>query len=115
VCLEQRNTQNIFRHYDLDVIEPFNRFMNVLIENLESKDVSRIMTYIDFINYNDFDFYFRDFTLNINPYINEFNKEMANWLIDYNTKIPHHSLLMKTPVQYLIENNPQCHMLWTST
>jgi len=47
--------------------------------------------------------------------IEEFNKEMANWLIDYNTKIPHHSLLMKTPVQYLIENNPQCHMLWTNT
>jgi hypothetical protein len=40
---------------------------------------------------------------------------MANWLIDYNTKIPHHSLLMKTPVQYLIENNPQCQMLWTNT
>ena len=47
--------------------------------------------------------------------IDEFNKEMANWLIDYNTKIPHHSLLMKTPVQYLLENNPQCHMLWTYT
>ena len=47
--------------------------------------------------------------------IDEFNKEMSNWLIDYNTKIPHHSLLMKTPVQYLIENNPQCQMLWTNT
>ena len=47
--------------------------------------------------------------------INAFNQEMANWLIDYNTKIPHHSLLMKTPVQYLFENNPQCHMLWTNT
>jgi transposase InsO family protein/transposase len=47
--------------------------------------------------------------------IDEFNEEMANWLIDYNTKIPHHSLEMKTPVQYLIENNPQCHMLWTNT
>jgi len=30
--------------------------------------------------------------------IDEFNKEMANWLIDYNTKIPHHGLFMKTPV-----------------
>lgn len=86
VCLEQKNTQNIFRHYDLDVIEPFNRFMNVLIENLESKDVSRIMTYIDFINYNDFDFYFRDCTLNINPYVNEFNKN--KYAIDkFNNKI----------------------------
>jgi len=41
-----------------------------------------------------------------------FNKKMAYWLIDYNTKIQHHSLQMKTPVQYLIENNPQCQMLW---
>jgi transposase InsO family protein len=47
--------------------------------------------------------------------IDEFNKEMANWLIDYNTIIPHHSLFMKSPVQYLLENNPQCHMLWTNT
>ena len=47
--------------------------------------------------------------------IDEFNKQMADWLIDYNTKIPHHSLFMKTPVQYLLENNPQCHMLWTNT
>lgn len=47
--------------------------------------------------------------------IDEFNKELANWLIDYNTKIPHHSLLMKSPVQYLLENNPQCHMYWTNT
>jgi transposase InsO family protein len=47
--------------------------------------------------------------------IDEFKKEMADWLIDYNTKIPHHSLFMKTPVQYLLENNPQCHMLWTNT
>jgi len=35
-----------------------------------------------------------------------FNEKMTNWLIDYNTKIPHHSLLMKTPVQFLIQNNP---------
>jgi len=47
--------------------------------------------------------------------IDLFNKKMAYWLIDYNTKIPHHSLQMKTPVQYLIENNPQCQMLWTDT
>lgn len=47
--------------------------------------------------------------------IDLFNQEMANWLIDYNTKIPHHSLQMKTPVQYLVENNPQCQMLWTNT
>ena len=40
---------------------------------------------------------------------------MADWLIDYNTIIPHHSLNMKTPVQYLIENHEECRMLWTNT
>jgi len=47
--------------------------------------------------------------------INEFNKKLADWLIDYNTKIPHYSLNFKSPVQYLIENHKECHMLWTYT
>ena len=59
-----------------------------------------------FVDYND-DLLFSDIDL--------FNQKMADWLIGYNTKIPHHSLKMKTPVQYLIETNPQCHMLWTNT
>ena len=59
-----------------------------------------------FINFHE-DLLFTDIDL--------FNEYMANWLIDYNTKIPHHSLNMKTPVQYLIENYPECQMLWTNT
>jgi len=47
--------------------------------------------------------------------IDLFNQYMANWLIDYNTIIPHHSLQMKSPVKYLIENHSECHMLWTNT
>jgi len=47
--------------------------------------------------------------------IDLFNEKMADWLIDYNTIIPHHSLNMKNPVQYLIENHHECHMLWTNT
>jgi len=47
--------------------------------------------------------------------INLFNEKMAEWLIDYNTKIPHSSLGFKSPVQYLFEHFPECHMLWTST
>ena len=47
--------------------------------------------------------------------IDLFNEKMANWLIDYNTIIPHHSLQMYSPVQYLFNTNPQCHMLWTNT
>lgn len=59
-----------------------------------------------FVDYND-DLLFSDMDL--------FNKKMADWLIGYNTKIPHHSLQMKTPVEYLIETTPQCQMLWTNT
>ena len=59
-----------------------------------------------FVDYND-DLLFSDIDL--------FNEKMADWLIAYNTKIPHHSLQMKTPVQYLLETNPQCQMLWTNT
>lgn len=47
--------------------------------------------------------------------IEEFNKEMASWLIDYNTKIPHHSLGLKAPVEYTIQNYPECQRLWTNT
>ena len=59
-----------------------------------------------FVDYND-DLLFSDIDL--------FNEKMADWLIEYNTEIPHHSLQMKTPVQYLIDTNPQCQMLWTNT
>ena len=33
--------------------------------------------------------------------IDLFNLKMSHWLIRYNTIIPHHSLNMKTPTQYL--------------
>ena len=59
-----------------------------------------------FVDYNE-DLLFTDIEL--------FNQKMADWLIDYNTIIPHHSLNMKNPVQYLIENYNECHMLWTNT
>ncbi len=67
-----------------------------------------------FINFNE-DLLYLDIDL--------FNQKIADWLIDYNTKIPHHSLKMmksrrnedKTPVQYLLENHSECHMLWTNT
>ncbi|BAF69839.1 integrase core domain-containing protein [Nitratiruptor sp. SB155-2] len=47
--------------------------------------------------------------------LQEFNKKLAKWLIDYNTKIPHHSLNLKSPVQFLPENHYECHMYWTYT
>ena len=39
----------------------------------------------------------------------------ANWLIDYNTIIPHSSLNYNSPVKYLLENHFECHMYWTYT
>ena len=47
--------------------------------------------------------------------LNAFNQKMAEWLIDYNTKIPHHSLQLLSPVQYLIQQQPECHIWWTYT
>ena len=40
---------------------------------------------------------------------NRFNNNRANWLIDYNTKTPHHSLSLRSPIQYLIHQQPECH------
>ena len=47
--------------------------------------------------------------------LEEFNKHLANWLIDYNTIIPHSSLNYNSPVKYLLENHFECHMYWTYT
>lgn len=59
-----------------------------------------------FIDYHE-DLLFTDLDL--------FNEKMADYLIDYNTIIPHYSLQMNSPVQYLLNTNPQCHMYWTRT
>ena len=40
---------------------------------------------------------------------------LADWLVKYNSVRPHKGLGLKTPMQYIIENNPQCNMWWTHT
>ncbi|CUU82547.1 integrase core domain-containing protein [Campylobacter hyointestinalis] len=57
-----------------------------------------------FISYNE-DLLFTD--------INEFNRQMAKWLIDYNTVLPHTSLGYKTPIEYAIMRDKKCNMYWT--
>ena len=47
--------------------------------------------------------------------IAQFNRKLAHWLIQYNTVLPHHSLGLKTPVQFLIQHKPECHIYWTNT
>ena len=47
--------------------------------------------------------------------VNLFNELLADWLVKYNSVRPHKGLGLKTPMQYIIENNPQCNMWWTHT
>ena len=43
-----------------------------------------------------------------------FNRKLAEWLVQYNTVLPHHSLGLKPPVRWLLENHPECQRLWTN-
>jgi putative transposase len=51
--------------------------------------------------------------------IHEFNQELMEWLIWYNTKRPHWSLNLKSPMQYLLNllqlPLTESRMLWTDT
>jgi len=44
-----------------------------------------------------------------------FNRKLAEWLVQYNTVLPHHSLGLKPPVRWLLENHPERQRLWTNT
>ena len=37
---------------------------------------------------------------------NRINRKMADWLVDYNPKISHHFLELRSPIQYLISGEP---------
>ena len=49
--------------------------------------------------------------------INGFNRKLINYLLWYNTKRPHWSLKLKSPMQYIISklNQRESNMLWTNT
>jgi len=47
--------------------------------------------------------------------IDGFNRRLMHWLVFYNTRRPHHSLSLRSPVKYLIEKENFSHMLWTYT
>ena len=47
--------------------------------------------------------------------IDAFNEKLADWLVQYNSVRPHKGLGLKTPMQYIIENKPQCNRWWTHT
>jgi transposase InsO family protein len=44
-----------------------------------------------------------------------FNRKMAEWLVEYNTVLPHHGLGLKPPAKWLVENHPECQRYWTNT
>jgi len=51
--------------------------------------------------------------------LNDFNHQLMDWLIWYNTKRPHWTLKLKTPMHYLLEvlqlPLAESNMLWTDT
>ena len=49
--------------------------------------------------------------------IDAFNKAMMEWLLWYNTRRPHWSIGLLSPMRYIVKNltAEQSHMLWTST
>lgn len=48
---------------------------------------------------------------------NAFNEKLIDWLLWYNTRRPHWSLGLVSPLRYIVSTlaEPECHMLWTST
>ena len=42
----------------------------------------------------------------------DFNRKLADWLLFYNTERPHHSLRLHSPVQFLIQHQPECQRWW---
>jgi len=49
------------------------------------------------------------------PDTDDFNKKLIDWLLWYNTKRPHWSIDLCSPVDYLIKNNSISNMCWTDT
>lgn len=49
--------------------------------------------------------------------LTEFNKRLMAWLLWYNTRRPHWSLGLKSPMRYICDSLPtqESHMWWTST
>ncbi|MEJ5210356.1 MAG: integrase core domain-containing protein, partial [Burkholderiales bacterium] len=44
-----------------------------------------------------------------------FNQKLADWLLFYNTQRPHHRLGQRTPLQFLLQHQPECQRWWTHT
>jgi len=58
---------------------------------------------------------FLDYHLDELTDINQGNQLLADWNVYYNTKRRHHSLGLKSPIDYLIENGGMSQMSLTYT
>lgn len=49
--------------------------------------------------------------------IEKFNQKLIDWLLWYNTRRPHWSLGLVSPLRYIVSKlpEPECHMWWTGT
>jgi transposase InsO family protein len=49
--------------------------------------------------------------------LDEFNRQLMDWLLWYNTRRPHWSIGLISPLRYIVNKLParESHMLWTST
>lgn len=47
--------------------------------------------------------------------LNIFNQKLAEYLVLYNSKRPHKSLELLTPVECILRENKNCNMWWTHT
>ncbi|NJS41520.1 transposase, partial [Candidatus Gracilibacteria bacterium] len=47
--------------------------------------------------------------------LTNFNRKLMQHLVWYNTKRPHLSLDLKSPLQYVLDNDQNSRMWWTST
>ncbi len=49
--------------------------------------------------------------------IDEFNRQLMDWLLWYNTRRPHWTLGLISPLRYIVSTLParECQMLWTNT
>jgi putative transposase len=45
----------------------------------------------------------------------QFNEKLMDWLVWYNTRRPHFGLDLKSPIQYILDNNQFSEMWWTDT
>ena len=55
--------------------------------------------------------------LNLKDNLDQFNHDLIDWLLWYNTKRPHESLGMVSPLRYIVMTLPtkKSHMWWTRT